>query len=317
MMRASTAARLIFATMTAAACAGAPPAADETPPRRLLAPDQAAALRAARSIRLVVEQKWTDADAVVLPFEAVAHRVFTDAGARVVEQTAPADATVTISGLGQSIAATYTGKQGGEFVSWSGAALGGKITLQIGGRPTPPVSFGARLAAAASVDAGQFAHPGDGPFPHIAFYAPGSFVSALLQIVGEVYGPGPLITALAHPEPGIRKNAAAALGAIGDRNAVERLVAAVSDPETDVQEQAAAALGRLRDRRAVTALIAAVKGANWRVQVRAAESLGAIGDARAVQPLIALLRKQPPEHSLARKAAAEALRKLTGEPYSH
>jgi HEAT repeat protein len=116
----------------------------------------------------------------------------------------------------------------------------------------------------------------------------------------------------------IRRDAAKALGVIGDARAVEPLISMLEDEgyETakmderdlenmdDIREKAAAAaaeaLGKISDERAVEPLIDVISsdnewspedkyGEDWRlIRDRAAWALGKIGDARAIDTLMAL-----------------------------
>jgi HEAT repeat protein len=101
----------------------------------------------------------------------------------------------------------------------------------------------------------------------------------------------PLINALDADEPLIRRQAADALGRIGDPQAVEPLIATLNDRDLLVRAHAVQALGRLRDPRAVAPLIAILNSREQEAYVRmdAAEALGAIGDPSAVEPLILAL----------------------------
>jgi len=93
-----------------------------------------------------------------------------------------------------------------------------------------------------------------------------------------------------HPKPGVRRSAAAALGQIGDRDAVPLVIQALQDKNGLVRRAATDALGNLKDRRAVAALCQALDGENWFVVRGAADALAKIGDARAIGPLLDVLK---------------------------
>ncbi len=114
----------------------------------------------------------------------------------------------------------------------------------------------------------------------------------------------PLIAALKDRVGEVRRDAAKALGQLGDTRAVEPLVAALKDSSWEVRHAAARALGQLGDARAVEPLLAALKDSSWEVRCVAAGVLGQIGDARAVEPLIAALKDSA---GTVRHAAAETL----------
>ncbi len=103
---------------------------------------------------------------------------------------------------------------------------------------------------------------------------------------------------------GVNREAAEALGKIGDPRAVEPLIAVIKDEGIS---EAARALGKIGDSRAVAPLIAVLKDKNLRKD--AVEALGKIGGP-AVDPLIAALKD---EDRHVRRAAAEALGKI-GDP---
>ncbi len=129
----------------------------------------------------------------------------------------------------------------------------------------------------------------------------------------------PLITTLEDKKWDVRRDAARALGEIGDPRAVKPLIAAANDDDDDVREASASALGKIGDARAVKTLIAALKDEGWgqddvrgrmptvEVRLAAAQALGRIGDPRAVKPLIAMLKDADYD---VRKAAAGALVRL-------
>jgi len=116
----------------------------------------------------------------------------------------------------------------------------------------------------------------------------------------------PLIGALSADDPLVRRQAADALGRIGDRRAVEPLIEALKDRDSLVRGHAVEALGRIKDPRAMAPLVAVLndKEQPSHVRMSAAEALGAIGDPNAVEPLILALLD---EHWGVRSRAAQAL----------
>lgn len=107
--------------------------------------------------------------------------------------------------------------------------------------------------------------------------------SALVAIGTPAYEP--LRKALRGPAWIARKNAAWALGAMGNTEAVTALIEALKDSDAGVREQVAWALGAIGDRRAVDGLIGALGDSAPGVRKQAAWALGAIGDNRAVTAL--------------------------------
>jgi HEAT repeat protein len=111
--------------------------------------------------------------------------------------------------------------------------------------------------------------------------------SALVAIGSAAYEP--LTRALGGPAWIARKNAAWALGALGNRGAVPLLTRTLHDTEAPVRRRGAWALGALDSSEAVTALVEALKDSDAGVREQVAWALGAIGDRRAVDGLIGAL----------------------------
>ncbi len=133
---------------------------------------------------------------------------------------------------------------------------------------------------------------------------------AKLKAKGDVPG---LIKALGYnADPNVRRDAAAALGDLGDGRAAEPLGAALRNPdwEHDWRDSSAAvdALGRLGEP-AVATLISLFGYHSQVVRIGAAEALGMIGRP-AVQPLVALLADADLE---TRELAAQVLAAIGDE----
>jgi HEAT repeat protein len=136
-----------------------------------------------------------------------------------------------------------------------------------------------------------------------------------------------IIPALGHPDCALSMKAAKALGALGERCAVQPLIGMLrrnsaldysdfvffvnlprSNP--DCFHSAADALVALGDVRAVEPFISALQSGFARVRGDAARALGSLGDLRATEPLISALADKEPS---VRESAAAALSKL-GQP---
>jgi HEAT repeat protein len=96
-----------------------------------------------------------------------------------------------------------------------------------------------------------------------------------------------LIEALSDSRYSVRRNAAVALGRLGDSRAVEALVSALQDPSQDVRRRAAEALGQLGDTKALDPLISALNDDDEFVRQATCGALGKLGGARAVGALAA------------------------------
>lgn len=125
--------------------------------------------------------------------------------------------------------------------------------------------------------------------------------------------PGLLDALLYHDagDPGrgeaVRAAAAQALGALGDKRAVEALVAALDEPSCKIKRAVASALGDLGDPRAFDALCSAFRCQDFLVRIDAARALGRLGDARAAPLLASALQD---EHPYVRDAAELALQQI-------
>jgi len=127
--------------------------------------------------------------------------------------------------------------------------------------------------------------------------------AAALGRLGDKRAIEPLLAILRDRDEGVRRGAISSLGQIWDLPQLVRL----GDDEADIWQDAAADLGQLRDGRAVEPLIAALQDSNAAVRWAAAKALGYLSDERAVQPLIEALDD---ENKYVRQGAGEALQRL-------
>jgi HEAT repeat protein len=128
----------------------------------------------------------------------------------------------------------------------------------------------------------------------------------------------PLIADLRKSDADIARDAATALGALGDASAVQPLIDTVVNADgyfhAVVRAAAAASLGQLRDARAVPALIVAVRDTIAEPSTEAIRTLGAIGDVRGVEVLVQVIRNEDGFFlSVARLAATLALGRFASE----
>ena len=264
------------------------------------------AFRHTRTVKIMVEQSYGEAEGVSLPFEDIARRLCRYAGLEVVGVDAEDyDVTLKIQAKGSAVRAMYIpiGYQ------YSGASLSGSISLEIPRIPAYKKSFKGYSSPPREVK-NRYANPSSAPFDK-AFRKPGSFVTGILEIMGEVYGINLLIVAMKEENFWGRENILKALGKIG-KPAVEPLIAALHDANSTVRVEAAWALGEIKDRRAVEPLIAALNDEDVVVRASAARALGEIKDSRAVEPLIAPLNDV---HPWVREAAVGALKRITKQDF--
>ncbi len=130
--------------------------------------------------------------------------------------------------------------------------------------------------------------------------------------LGDVRAVKPLCAALRDSECPVRVRAAEALGSIGDAKAVEPLLAALKDHNNICRnEEIVEALGRIGDARAVEPLVAALKDHNNICRnEEIVEALGRIGDARAVEPLVTALKDHNDRYT--NEKIVEALGRIGG-----
>lgn len=120
----------------------------------------------------------------------------------------------------------------------------------------------------------------------------------------------PLLERALHDrEAAVRTRSAWAIGALRGADAVPALIDALKDPDAGVREQVAWALGAIRDHRAVDGLVTALGDSAAGVRAQAAWALGAIRDPRAIEALTKCL-KDTDAH--VRRQAAWALGAIGG-----
>ena len=132
------------------------------------------------------------------------------------------------------------------------------------------------------------------------------------QALGKMGDPQTLDSLIACLSDGIWKHdvevVVKALIEIGDPQAIKPLVAALKDSNKDAKKVIAEALGEFGDAQAVDPLIAIVKDSDNEVKVVAVEALGKIGDPLAAEALVVTLKNEV--WRVLRAATADALGKI-------
>ncbi|MHA1299539.1 MAG: HEAT repeat domain-containing protein [Candidatus Helarchaeota archaeon] len=122
-----------------------------------------------------------------------------------------------------------------------------------------------------------------------------SFAAGALGRLGDNRALIPLTLALSEDmeeDPHVRAEVAAALGKLGNIDAVEHLInSLLNDVDKEVRSKSALALGLIGDKRAVEPLIERF-GYDYYVQRNAAIALGYLQDKRAIGSLVRLLSDQ-------------------------
>lgn len=121
-------------------------------------------------------------------------------------------------------------------------------------------------------------------------------IAYALGEIGDRSAVGPLTERLARErDKEVRAATVTALGAIGDVTSVATLSARLGDKEAFVRREAARALGRVGDRSAVPALVDRLASdVESDVRRHAAEALGRLGDERARGPLTTATQDSDP-----------------------
>jgi len=135
-------------------------------------------------------------------------------------------------------------------------------------------------------------------------------VEALLKI-GNGRAVQPLINALKnvdHYYHYIRNDILKVLIKIGEP-AVEPLIDSLNDEDYNIRKDAAEALGNIGDERAVVPLIGALEDIEHKVRLASIIALGKIGDERAVVPLVKTLKDNSSNRSI-KQETVKSLKRL-------
>ena len=269
--------------------------------------EQFTAFRSAKTVRIIVNQFYGEAKGVSLPFEYVAGRLLQKyARLKVVKADAKNyDVTLSIEAKGEA-------KSSERYpTNYSGASLSGTISLEIPNIPVYKKSFYG-YETPAKFHISGYSTPSSAPFDR-AFSKSGSFLSQILEMMGEVYGHPCIISALKDDDLDVRIRAVEIIGKLKEPSAVKPLIKALQkDDKIYVKKAIAEALGEIGDPRAVQPLIVYLKNCTGSAEAEVVVSaLGKIGDPRAVGALIGASREWTAQHL--DEAVSEALVQI-GEP---
>ncbi len=285
-----------------------------------LTKEQIEAFRSAKTARISVEQSYRYARGVKLPFEYVAGRIFKNYAklTLVGSDATDYDLNIKITASGRAVGSNYGLGPG---TLYTGASVYGKISLEISGIPVYEKKFSGSISPPKKL---KISYAKEQPNPkelvlNVPFQsrsqAPfkpalesGTYVSRMIEMIGEIWDPNCVQAALKDESWVVRKSAVEALGSFNDPRVVDALITALKNvSKVDVAAKAATALGRIKDPRAVDALIATLKNKKGFIAHNSADALGEIKDPRAIEPLIAALK-----NIWSGKNVSEALVKITG-----
>ncbi len=102
-----------------------------------------------------------------------------------------------------------------------------------------------------------------------------------------------LVHALRDPSGAVRREAARALGAIGDPRAIPALLQMLTDPTSDIASECAEALGKIGDPRVVPHLLPLLQADAIETRLAVVQALRQLGDAIALPALLQRLRLSP------------------------
>lgn len=253
-----------------------------------LSSKQREAFRSIKTVRIIVDQSYSNAYRVTLPFCDVARIIFRHCG--IEEKIFDAKysfGTMTIKAEGRALAAEYyihlgTDWRGGLDKAipilgnsvgyrYSGADLSGCISLEVPEVSVYEKAFKGHIEPSSLLER-NYSKPSSAPFLK-AFLESGSFVTQILEIIGDIYGTKPLISVIKYERNyDLHAKAAFALTKAGE-SGVEALISLLKYQNSDVRKVAAVALKKTKNDRVVEALIAALKDHDWSVRLNVADAL--------------------------------------------
>jgi hypothetical protein len=260
---------------------------------------------------LVVEQSYAGTMGVSLPFEDPAIKMLEYAGLEVgTEDTGEYDYVLKIEVEGRALSQEYSFLGFGKGTTYyTGAFLNGKIIFELAGISFFEASFSGRKPTPKKINTSTAPKaPSSAPFGEAMESS--SFLYELIRMLGELYGPYPVVAALQDVDLDVRKKSARVLQTLGP-TAAPALIAALKDTDTDLQSEATNILVHI-GAAALDPLLAALEEKNPNVRKSVVIILGEIGEPQAVEPLIASLKDK---RIFVRKVTSQSLEKITGQSF--
>jgi HEAT repeat protein len=263
-------------------------------------------LRSAQTVKIVVQENYTKADDVQLPFKKTVRDLFLYAGLKVLEDDAKSPCfTVRINVNGKSLGARYRyGKFGGETYRITGASLEGEFIIEIAGDSVWRKTFKAVKEPSTLID--KYTPAKASHYLKTAFNI-SRFTRLAASFTGEVFGAGSLVRALNAPArlvnvrklrdvcKNILENDFPGWRDLEETKQVVRESVALLNEKTGgdaEREDAIRVLGIIRDPGSAGALIAALKDEKKEIRNAAASALGKLRDPRAVDALSTIIRDE-------------------------
>jgi HEAT repeat protein len=236
-------------------------------------PETRQALRAAKTVRLEVQQEYdlsgenaegeeAKADEpkakagppkkFSLPLEELAAGMLKLTGWKLAPAGARADVTLTIDVRGTPLGADYVGTVMGRH--YTGAELTGSARLALGDQVVTEADISAKIPVATTIR-NSYYRPSDAPFsqtlPH--------YCEALFTVIGRVCGPGPVVAGLKLENFDQQTGAGRALLAVGDASIEPALIEILGQDKETLARVAALGLGVHGRATALPPLLAALR----------------------------------------------------------
>jgi len=264
-------------------------------------------LRAARSVRLILNQSYKNAPDARLPIEEETRKLFKLAGITLTGgATGAEDVAFAIIVEGSPLTEQYsvipTGFGGS--TRYSGARLDIQMVFSIGDRQVLLKKFKGRRDTPSSISLDSYKTPNDAPFGQALQNA--DFKGNLLELIARVWGKNVLLAGLKDADTSIRRACAIELANHGD-DAVVNALLDVLQKDGAIGEEAATSLEKIKDPQSVPVLLTLCKDKKENTRRLAAGILGEIGDPAAGDSLLRLLKDKSPA---VREAAVCSLGKL-------
>lgn len=258
-----------------------------------------------KTVRIVIEQSYRDknntvVEGVRLPaFETIARKLLPYANLKILPVNAENyDLTLKIQASGRGSGNEYSiGGFGKGTFYYTGASLTGEIALELSGVPIHRTSFSGNISPPSQINIYEFSSSLTTALFTDIVWQPNSFGPAIIKLIGEIYGPRFLITAMKDNDSDVRQYAERILLYNLGKSAVESLITLLTAEDSFVRLNAVKALGQINDPQAVTPLVALLNDENTDVREQAMKAIEKFGTS-AVEPLLSSLQS---EDSVTRK----------------
>ena len=282
------------------------------------------ALRRVESVHVDIHQRYVhgragrEIEGLALPVAQTVAALLRQAGLRIAKEGAgAADGVLRLRLEGRAVSQPYAPVNERNLASgavtrrYAGAGLRGSVLLTTAGKKLYDESFEGLYRPPERIDSADFPRPENAPF-EAAFHD--IVAPELTVLIGQLYGPGPLVDTAMEGALPLRVAAIEALGGLGDSTSVQPLRTMLGETANfQLQGALVTALGRIGDARATVDLMEVLRSAfDPALRASAAEALGRIGGEKAVPLLIEVLGRDAPP---VRRQAANALGSLTGESW--